>query len=134
MFAKLIALAGVCCILSAQAQMEPLRFKDIEAAKQWFSTIYPSHKFEKTIVKTSASQEIEVFAFYGPRGSGVITMDGWYYSCLKASSCDLVAMMDLGEAKRQKAAPRIFYDSPNLVIDSDGRRTLKIRVLEKQQR
>ena len=130
MFAKLTAFIVACFVLGAQAQMEPMRFKDLEAAKQWFSKNYPSHRLEKSVVKTSPSREIEVFAFYAPRGSGVISMDGWYYSCLEASSCDLVAMMDLGEAKRQKALPRIFYESPNLVIDSDGQRTLKIRLVE----
>ena len=125
MLAKLIAFASACFIMSAQAQMEPVRFRNIEAAKQWFSKTYPFHKFEKTVIKTSGSQEIEVSAFYGPRGSGVITMDGWYYSCLKTSSCDLVAMMDLGEANRQKEAPKISFESPNLIIDSDGHRTIK---------
>ena len=130
MFAKLLVLIGACFLLSAQAQTEPVHFRDLEAARQWFSKSYPSHKFEKRVVKTSSSREFEVFAFYAPRGSGVITMDGWYYACTKASSCDLVAMMDLGEARRQKALPKIFFESPNLVIDSDGLRTLKIRLAE----
>ena len=85
MFAKLLVLIGACFLLSAQAQTEPVHFRDLEAARQWFSKSYPSHKFEKRVVKTSSSREFEVFAFYAPRGSGVITMDGWYYACTKAS-------------------------------------------------
>lgn len=131
MLTKLIALAFSLFVLSAAAEGEPMQFRNIELAKNWFSKSYPTYILKKEIVKTFTNQEIEVFSFYGAKGSGVIRMDGWFYSCFQESICELVAMMDLGESKQQIEFPKMTFKKPNLIINSDGNRVLRIKIIER---
>ncbi len=131
MFARLITLAFSLLVLSAAVAKEPMQFRNVESAKIWFSENYPVYTLKKEILKISKNQDVEVFAFYGAKGSGIIQMDGWFYSCFQESICDLIGMMDLGESRQQKDFPKITFENSVLIINSDGNRVLRININEK---
>jgi len=130
MFVKLIILTISLLALSAEAQIEPVQFKSIAAAKAWFSKSYPSYKEKKEVIKIIENKTTEVFSFYGTRGSGVIHIDGWYYSCGKNSICSLIGAVNLGRADRLSEVPTVTFESPNLIVKSGVNEVLKARVLE----
>ncbi|WP_124458597.1 hypothetical protein [Variovorax sp. KBW07] len=126
MFAKLAIAALAVASFNVCAESVPLSFDGTLAAKAWFSKIYPSHEIKRYAVKGPGGSS-EIYAFYGPRGSGIGRLDVWFYSCLKATSCELLAMTSLGRGEDITKDPTVEWEEPYLVIKSDKRILAKIR-------
>ena len=130
MLARLVSIfLCLCCLTAeAQAQVEPEEFKNIDVAKAWFSKNYLVHDFEVRQVKVSKNEKSKIFAFYTTHGSGVIRVNGWFYGCSEKGPCQLRGMLDLGRAKFQKGPPKISYQLPYLVIESEEETRMRLRV------
>ncbi|MNY33975.1 hypothetical protein D3C86_1682780 [compost metagenome] len=79
-------------------------------------------------VKIPGEGVLDVYAFYGTRGSGTIRVDGWFYSCVKRSTCDLIAMVNLGEARYLKELAKVTFESPFLTIKSADSTLIKMKL------
>lgn len=127
MFAKLITTLLFCCSAAAAAYVAPMEFESIESAKAWFAKSYPSYEMRKeTLVNTKKEKDF-VYAFYGPRGSGVIRAEGWYYSC-SPGYCGLCAMLKFEPIKSVKDEPKIYLEGNHFVIRAGDDVLLKIKL------
>jgi hypothetical protein len=126
MFAKLATLFIAFLAFNATAEDGPLWFDNSRAATAWFAKLYPSHEMRRHPLKVPGI-DAEIYAFYGPRGSGIGRLDGWFYSCVKGASCSLIAMTDLGRSRDIKEDPTVIYEAPYLVIKSGDNTLLKIK-------
>jgi len=104
----------------------PGEFKDVNDAKKWFANAYPTYEYRLERVKNDTS--IQVHAFYGPRGSGVVRVDGWYFDCIDGAGCSLIAMMNLGDAKKMKSPPVIERKNTNLIIKSQSGNSIYLKI------
>jgi len=126
MFAKLIGVPLLILATTASAYDEPMEFKDVEAAKAWFKKAYPQSEMRKENVMNAQKEAGVIYAFYGPRGSGIIRTEGWFYSCTPGY-CGLIAMANLGVIKSEKEAPKFSIESGFLVLRSGGSMVLKVK-------
>jgi hypothetical protein len=126
MFAKLVTVVLAAAAFSAHAEGVPLSFENTSAARTWFSKTYSSHEMMKYAIKAPQGGN-EIYAFYGPRGSGIGRLDVWFYSCIKASACNLFAMTTLGRAEDITQDPSIQWQEPYLIIKSGKKVLAKIR-------
>jgi hypothetical protein len=126
---KLAALGLALISVCAGAQQNPTtRFNNLDAVTAWFSKEYPAHEMKMHAVKIPGEGVFEVYAFYGTRGSGIIRVDGWFYSCTKRSTCDLLAMANLGEARYLKEGAIVTFESPFLIIKSSDSTLIKLKL------
>jgi len=124
MFAKLIIASLIFVSFSVTAQNAPVEFQSIKAASQWFGKVYPAHEIKHYKIKGSEGDTEEMYVIYGPRGSGFVRSDAWFYSCFNGSVCGLIAMTTLSGIKED---PVITYESPYLVVRSGNNILLKIK-------
>lgn len=126
MFAKLIGVLLLVLATTASAYDEPMEFQDVEAAKAWFKKAYPHSEMRKENVLNARKDAGVIYAFYGPRGSGIIRTEGWFYSC-SPGYCGLIAMANLGFIKSEKEAPKLSIESGFLVVRSGEGIVLKVK-------
>ncbi|RIX84108.1 hypothetical protein D3H34_05185 [Acidovorax cavernicola] len=119
-----LALMSFC----APAQDAPMRLQNVEAVTAWIAKAYPVHEMKTHTVKIPDAGDFTVYAFYGPRGSGTIRVDGWFYSCTKGSTCDLLAMANLGNSRYLKESAKITFEEPCLVIRSTDSTLVKLKM------
>jgi hypothetical protein len=112
---------------SATAEDEPIRFTNLQVASAWFAKHYPGHEMKKHVVGVGGG-DMEIYAFYGPRGSGFVRVDGWFYECVKKSTCGLVAMANLGLSRNLKSYPAVTFEDPYLVIKSSDSNLIKLKL------
>jgi len=105
-----------------------MRFKNIEAVTSWIAKAYPSHEMKMHTVKVPGAGDFTVYAFYGPRGSGTVRVDGWFYSCANKSACDLLAMANMGNSRYLKDGAKITFEEPYLVIKSADSTLVKLKM------
>ena len=128
MHSKLVALCLVLVSLSAGAQDTPMRFQNVEAVTAWIAKAYSVHELKTHTVKIPDAGDFTVYAFYGPRGSGTVRVDGWFYSCAKGSTCDLLAMANLGNSRYLKEGAKVTFEEPYLVIKSADSTLVKLKM------
>lgn len=128
MFAKLVTLCIAFLSLNAFAESEPIRFSNLQVARTWFSKNYSGHEMKKHVVKIANHGDMEIYAFYAPRGSGFVRVDGWFYECAKKSTCGLVAMANLGLSRNLKDYPIVAFEDPYLVITSSDGNLIKLKI------
>jgi hypothetical protein len=128
MLAKLVTLCIALLSLSTFAETEPVSFSDLQAARTWFTKNYSDHEMKKHVVKIANHGEMELYAFYAPRGSGFVRVDGWFYECVQKSTCGLVAMANLGLSRNLKDYPTVVFDDPYLVIKSSDGNLIKLNL------
>ncbi len=105
-----------------------MRFQNVEAVTAWIAKAYPVYEMKTHTVKIPGAGDFTVYAFYGPRGSGIIRVDGWFYSCAKGSTCDLLAMANLGNSRYLKEGAKVFFEEPYLVIKSADSTLVKLKM------
>lgn len=125
-FFRLATAVLVASAFNVHAEGVPLGFESTRSAQAWFSKTYPSHEMMKYAIKAPQGGN-EIYAFYGPRGSGIGRLDVWFYSCIKASACNLFAMTTLGRAEDITQDPSVQWQKPYLIIKSGKRVLAKIR-------
>lgn len=116
---------GAC---NVAAQNAPVQFQGMKAASLWFDKVYPSHEMKHYTIKMPEGSSAQVYAIYGPRGSGIGQLDGWFYGCVNGSSCSLLAMATLGSSREIKEDPLVTYDPPYLVVKSGSNILLRVKL------
>ncbi|EIA9094325.1 hypothetical protein K7016_001609, partial [Escherichia coli] len=87
--------------------------KSIKSIDSWFTKNYQTHQYLQDKIIP------ELYAFYGVKGSGISSVDGWFFSCQKNGNvCHLICMADFGDSKNFTPA-QIQLDSENFTIAKD---------------
>ena len=115
---RLLRLASLLLLVaatSASAQNAPMEFRNLNAAKAWFSKSYGEYAMRKETVANGPKDFGDIYGFYGPRGSGVGRVEAWYYGCDR-TSCGLFAMIKYSALRSEEEEPKFSFESSSLVL------------------
>lgn len=112
---RLAALLLLAVATSASAYDAPMEFQNVDAAKAWFAKSYPHYAMREEPVAQGDKKVGVIHGFYGPRGSGIIRVEAWYYHC-QPGYCGLLAMVKYGPLKSKAEEPKLSLESGTLVI------------------